>query len=65
MKTYKKTPLNPYPEDCNISPRMSNEYPFWITEYGTTFPNPSYQEIRYNSGCSCIEYIISGSGVIN
>ena len=42
-----------------------DEYPFWITQCGTTFPDSNYHEIRLDSGVSCIEYIISGSGIIN
>ena len=61
----KTTSLNNRMEDYHKSPKAKNEYPFWITEYGTTFADPHYQEIRYNSEISCIEYIISGSGVIN
>lgn len=61
----KHSSLNNRIEDYRKSPRAKNEYPFWITEYGTTFADPHYQEIRYNSEISCIEYIISGSGVIN
>ncbi len=52
-------------EDWHDSPISDNEYPFWVSHYGTTFADPSYQEIRYDSEVSCIEYIISGSGVIN
>lgn len=42
-----------------------DEYPFWITQCGITFPDNNYHEIRLDSDVSCIEYIISGSGVIN
>jgi len=46
-------------------PPMANKYPFWITQCGITFKDANYHEIRLDSGVSCIEYIISGSGVIN
>lgn len=52
-------------EDVRNPVLNKNEYPFWISEYGTTFANPQYQEIRYDSDVSCIEYIVSGSGIIN
>jgi len=47
----------------NIPP--VDEHPFWVTQCGTTFPDNKYHEIRLDSEVSCIEYIISGSGVIN
>lgn len=51
-------------EDVHFPIPSKHEYPFWITEYGTTYSDPEYQEIRYTSPVSCIEYIVSGSGVI-
>lgn len=46
-------------------PTPANEHPFWIPQAGVTFKDQNYHEIRLNSKVSCIEYIISGSGVIN
>ena len=52
-------------ENKIINPPPANEYPFWITQCGTTFEDRNYHEIRLESGVSCIEYVISGSGIIN
>ena len=43
------TPLNAYIEDGNSAPITKNEYPFWISEYGTTYTDLKHQEIRYSS----------------
>lgn len=66
MSENKQTPLKlRHLEDQHSAPINKNEYPFWVAQYGTTFADPKYQEIRYDSDISCIEYIISGSGVIH
>lgn len=46
-------------------PYPDNEYPFWIPQCGITYKDPKYHEIRLDSNVSCIEYVISGSGIIN
>ena len=51
-------------EDSYATPKMPDEYPFWICQYGHTFSDKAYHEISYNTGVTRIEYIISGKGVI-
>jgi len=41
-----------------------DEYPFWICQYGTTYKDVSYHQIRLDTNITCIEYILSGSGVV-
>lgn len=52
-------------EEVYNTPLMSDEYPFWICQYGHTFSDKSYHEVSVNSKVTRIEYILSGSGVIN
>lgn len=54
-----------YHEDVYQTIQNNNEHPFWITMYGKTYADPRYHQIRPNSDVGCIEYIISGTGVIN
>lgn len=43
---------------------IDNEYPFWITQYGYSSKEYPWHEIRINSNVSCLQYVVSGSGVI-
>ena len=47
-----------------IAPQTDNESPFYITEYGKTFAGTPCYQLRMASPVSCIQYVISGSGVI-
>lgn len=46
------------------APQTDNTYPFYITEYGKTFRNTPCYQLRMNSPVGCVQYVISGSGVI-
>ena len=52
-------------EDAYQTPKMSDEYPFWICQYGHTYSDKTYHEVSVNSPVTRIEYIVSGKGVIN
>ncbi|MBP3361291.1 MAG: helix-turn-helix domain-containing protein [Clostridia bacterium] len=54
----KKRKTNLYAQDKNV------DIPFALTNYGVTPKNSTYHIIRENSSISCLEYVISGSGVI-
>ena len=47
-----------------LAPPTDNEDPFFITEYGKTFSGTPCYQLRMASHVSCIQYVISGSGVI-
>ncbi len=47
------------------SPLTNDEYPFWVSQGGRTNKNHTSHQIRINSDISCLQYVISGSGVIN
>ncbi len=51
-------------EDIYSTIRNEHENPFWLTAVGHTYPDPLYQEIRLDCAIGCVEYIISGSGII-
>ncbi len=55
-----------YPKTAEIcrAPDTEDKYPFFISLYGRTFENTPCYQIRMNSGVSCLQYVISGSGVI-
>lgn len=44
---------------------IDEDYPFAITNYGFSYPDPKYSHFRSNSRVTVIEYVISGSGIIN
>ncbi len=54
------------PVGTNIfsGPRTDNRHPFYITNYGVTFRDTPCYQLRMPSDISCIQYVISGSGVI-
>lgn len=56
-----ETPKN---TEKHVAPQTENDYPFYITEYGKTFSHTPCYQLRLNSPVSCIQYVISGSGVI-
>lgn len=56
-----ETPLN---TEKHFAPQTDDEYPFYITEYGKTFRNIPCYQLRMNSPIACVQYCISGSGII-
>jgi len=52
------------PETVSSTVINPDEYPFWISQYGITHKNISYHQLRIDSDVTCVEYVISGSGVI-
>ena len=56
-----ETPVN---TEIYSAPEIDDEYPFFITEYGKTFLNTPCYQLRMESHISCVQYVISGSGVI-
>lgn len=56
-----ETPLN---TEKHFAPQTENTYPFFIPEYGKTFNNTPCYQLRMNSHLSCVQYVISGTGVI-
>ena len=46
------------------APQTDNESPFFITEYGKTFSGTPCYQLRMPSAISCVQYVISGSGII-
>lgn len=63
MKENSSKPFN-LKETASSTIANPDEYPFWICQYGVTHKNVSYHELRMNTNITCIEYIISGSGVV-
>lgn len=66
---WKKGPLE-LPDDPYIqttTPIMSDEYPFWLTQYGITNHRfyPVQHEITTNTAVTRIQYVISGKEIIN
>ena len=47
-----------------FAPKTDDEYPFYITEYGKTFRGTPCYQIRMNSPIGCVQYVISGKGII-
>ena len=52
-------------EDITQTPSMPEENPFWIPQYGRTYPNKNYHQASLNSNITRVEYILSGNGIIN
>jgi AraC-like DNA-binding protein len=50
-------------ERC-CAPPTDDMHPFYITDYGKTFPGTPCYQLRLASPVSCIQYVVSGSGVI-
>lgn len=46
------------------APQTKNQSPFFITEYGITLNDTPCYQLRMSSHISCVQYVISGSGVI-
>lgn len=55
-----------YPTTAEIfrAPETNDKFPFFVSLYGRTFEDTPCYQIRMNSNTSCIQYVISGSGVI-
>lgn len=64
MSQNKPNDIPPY-ADMFISPHTDNIYPFWVSQGGRTHKDYQSHQIRINSTVSCLQYVISGSGVIN
>jgi len=47
-----------------VPPKIDVENPFWVPQYGYSSKEIPGHEIRINSDISCIQYVISGSGVV-
>lgn len=45
-------------------PKIDDENPFWVPQYGYSSKENPGHEIRINSDVSCIQYVLSGSGVV-
>lgn len=56
-----ETPIN---TEKHFAPETDNLYPFYITEYGKTFRNTPCYQLRMDSPIGCVQYVISGSGII-
>lgn len=56
-----ETPLN---TEKHFAPPACDKEPFFITEYGKTFKNTPCYQLRMNSPIACVQYVISGTGVI-
>lgn len=56
-----ETPLD---TEKHYAPKTDNMYPFYITEYGTTKKGIPCYQLRLDSHIACIQYVISGTGVI-
>ena len=46
------------------SPPIADEYPFWVSQFGYAHKGQKSHQIRIKSDVSCLQYVISGSGVI-
>lgn len=55
---------NPLNTEKYIAPKVENLHPFYITEYGKTFPDTPCYQLRMDSPVGCVQYVISGSGII-
>lgn len=51
----------------SITPRMPEEYPFWISAYGLSMHNPAspHHEITQNTAVTRIQCVLSGKEIIN
>lgn len=55
---------NPKNAEIHSAPKTDDKYPFYITEYGITFRNMPCYQLRMNSHIACVQYVISGTGII-
>lgn len=46
------------------APKTEDESPFYITEYGKTFSGTPCYQLRLHSPIACVQYVLSGSGVL-
>lgn len=56
-----ETPKN---SEIFYGPKTEMKEPFYIPEYGITFRNTPCYQLRMSSQISCIQYVISGSGIL-
>lgn len=56
-----ETPLN---TEKYFAPKTDDETPFYITEYGKTFRGIPCYQLRMESPIGCVQYVISGEGII-
>lgn len=56
-----ETPVN---AEKYFAPKTDDEYPFYVTECGKTFRDTPCYQLRLNSNIACVQYVISGAGVI-
>lgn len=56
-----------YPSDVTVfdAPITDDRYPFWLTQSGISSKTRPMHHTRLQSDVSCIQYVISGAGVIN
>lgn len=47
-----------------VAPNTKDEYPFWLCQFGKTSKHTPSHQIRPHSHVSCIQYVISGSGIV-
>lgn len=55
---------NPKNAEIHYAPKTDQKSPFYITEYGITFRNMPCYQLRMNSRIACVQYVISGTGII-
>lgn len=48
----------------HLAPHTDCEQPFYITAYGKTFRGTLCYQLRMDSPVGCVQYVISGSGII-
>ena len=48
----------------HFAPKTDDQYPFYITEYGKTYRDTPCYQLRMSSPIACVQYVISGSGII-
>lgn len=46
------------------APRTDDESPFFIPEYGRTYSGTPCYQLRLESPVACIQYVLSGSGIV-
>lgn len=54
----------PATAERHAAPPTEDRHPFYITSYGKTYPGTPCYQLRLASPVSCIQYVVSGSGVI-
>ena len=56
--------LHPSTADINSAPVVEDEQPFYVNLYGRTYEDTPCYQIRMNSDVSCLQYVLSGGGII-